>query len=78
MEVHVATHEVSFEIPQKLVLANDIVFEIKSNGLKLGSVLISKANIEWVPVNNSVTKHQLTWETFASLMQTQGNVARME
>ncbi len=73
-----AKHDVSFEIPQKLVLSKDIVFEIKSDGSKLGKLLISKGNIEWVPANNSVKKHRLTWEKFASMMESEGKEARMK
>ena len=73
-----ATHDVSFEIPQKFVLAKDVVFEIRSDGSKLGSLLISKGNIEWVPASNSVKKRRLSWERFAELMESQGNIARMK
>lgn len=73
-----ATHDVSFEIPQKFVLAKDVVFEVKSNGAKLGSLLISKGNIEWIPTNNSVKKRRLSWEKFAQLMESEGKVARIK
>lgn len=73
-----ATHEVSFEIPQKFVLAKDVVFDIRSDGSKLGSLLISKGNIEWVPASNSVKKRRLSWERFAELMESEGNIARMK
>ena len=71
------THDVSFEIPQKVVLSKDIQFEIKSDGSKLGTLLISKGNIEWVPANNSVKKRRLSWEKFADMMETKGTVARI-
>ena len=77
-EPSLATHDVSFEIPQKFVLAKDVVFDIKSDGSKLGSLLISKGNIEWVPANNSVKKRRLRWEKFAQLMESEGKVARMK
>lgn len=73
-----ATHDASFEIPQKFVLAKDVVFEVKSDGAKLGSLLISKGNIEWVPANNSVKKRRLSWEKFAQLMESEGKVARIK
>jgi len=73
-----ATHDVSFEIPQKFVLSKDVTFEIKSDGAKLGELLISKGNIEWVPANNSVKKRRLTWERFASLMEKEGTEARIK
>ncbi len=73
-----ATHDVTFEIPQKVLLAKDMVFEVKSDGAKLGSLLISKGNIEWVPANHSVRKRRLTWEKFAALMESEGKVTRMK
>ncbi len=73
-----ATHRVSFEIPQKFVLSKDIEFEIKSNGKKLGTLLISQGNVEWVPASNSVKKRRLTWEKFAELMESQGKIARIK
>lgn len=73
-----ATHDVSFEIPQKFVLAKDVVFEVKSDGAKLGSLLISKGNIEWVPANNSVKKCRLSWEKLAQLMESEGKIARIK
>ena len=72
-----ARHEVSFKLPEKLVLAKDVEFDVKSNGSKLGTLLVSKGNIEWVPANNSVKKHRLKWEKFAELMETQGKTKRM-
>ena len=73
-----ATHDVSFEIPQKFVLAKDVQFEIKSDGSKLGTLLISKGNIEWIPANNSVKKCRLSWEKFAAMMERDGTVARIK
>jgi hypothetical protein len=72
-----ASHDVSFTIPQKFILAKDAKFEVKSNGEKLGTLLISQGNIEWMPANNSVKKRRLSWEKFATLMETEGKVARI-
>lgn len=72
-----ATHDVSFEIPQKFVLSKDVKFEIKTNGSKLGELLISKGNIEWVPASNSVNKHRLSWEKFAKLMESEGSTKKI-
>ena len=70
-----AAHEISFEIPQKFVLAKDVEFEVKSDGSKLGKLLISKGNIEWIPANNSVNKCRLSWEKFAEVMLSEGKKA---
>jgi hypothetical protein len=51
------THEALFEIPQKCVHAKDIeAEEVRSDEAKLGTLLISAGNIEWVPAKNSVTQ----------------------
>ena len=38
----------------------------------MGTVLISKGNIEWVPSGNSVNKKRLSWVKFAELMSREG------
>ena len=72
-----AKHDVAFAIPQKFVLSKDVQFNVKSDGAKLGTLLISKGNIEWVPASNTVKKYRLSWEAFDSVMQTTGNVQKM-
>lgn len=73
-----ASHNVSFVIPQKFVLAQDVKFEVKSNGQKLGELLISKGNVEWIPRKNSANKCRMSWERFAALMESEGNAARIK
>ncbi len=73
-----ARHDVSFTIPQRQVLSRDVVFEVKSNGRKLGELLISKGNVEWVPVHHAVKKRRLSWEKFAALMEEEGRVKRIK
>jgi len=73
-----ANHRVSIEIPQKVILAKDVRFEIRSDGRKLGSLLISKGNLEWVPANATAKKRRLSWEKFAQMMAEGGKVARMK
>jgi hypothetical protein len=73
-----AAHEVSFLIPQKFVLAKDVEFHVTSNGARLGKLLISKGNIEWMPAYKSVKKRRLTWEAFDALMRSQGKETRIK
>lgn len=70
-------HEVSITLHQKIVLHKDVEVEVKADGSKLGTILISKGNIEWVPAGNSVNKHRLTWKRFAELMEAEGTLARI-
>lgn len=69
------THDVTIEIPKKSIQAKDIKFTVKSGGGMLGSLLVSKGNIEWIPANNSVRKRRLTWERFAQMMESEGRKA---
>ena len=72
-----AAHDVSFTIPQRVLLSKDIEFEVNSDGKKLGMLLISKGNIEWVPAKNSAKKHRFSWERFAAVMEQLGSEARI-
>lgn len=72
-----ATHDVSFEVPQKFVLSKDVKFEVTSNGSKLGELLISKGNVEWIPASNSVNKKRISWEKFAKLMESEGSTKKI-
>lgn len=65
-------HEVTLDIATKFVLHKDVKIEVKKDGRKLGSVLVSKGNIEWLPVGNSVNKKRLSWGKFAELMDSEG------
>ena len=65
-------HEVTMDVSSKFVLHKDVSVEIKKDGKKLGTVLISKGNIEWVPSGNSVNKKRLSWSKFAELMEQEG------
>lgn len=65
-------HEVTLDISTKFVLHKDVIIEVKKDGRKLGTALISKGNIEWVPAGNSVNKKRLSWAKFAELMVAEG------
>lgn len=73
-----AQHDVTFSISNKLVQRKDVEFEIKKDGLKLGTLLISKGNIEWVPSGNHVNKSRMSWGKFAELMASQGKPAKLK
>lgn len=75
-------HEVSAKLHTKVVAHKDLEIDVKtiSNGKpsKLGTLLISKGNIEWLPKGNSVNKKRLTWIQFATLMEEQGKTVKMK
>ena len=70
-------HEVTMDISTKFVLHKDVEVEIKKDGRKLGTVLVSKGNIEWLPAGNSVNKKRLSWSKFAELMVSEGRDVRI-
>jgi hypothetical protein len=66
-----ATHDIEVEIPPRLVLHKDVSFVIKSDGLKLGELRVSKGTIDWRPGNKRKVV-SLTWEQFDRLMREGG------
>lgn len=69
-------HEVSLNMNTKFVLHKDVVVEVKKDGEKLGNLLISKGNVEWLPANHSVNKYRISWEKLADLMTTNGKLVK--
>lgn len=65
-------HDVSLNLHTKVVAHKDIEVKVKSDGAALGTLLVSKGNIEWLPANKSVNKLRLSWEKFADVMQENG------
>lgn len=65
-------HEVRARIDTKVVAHKDLEITVKSSGAKLGTLLISKGNIEWLPKGNHVNKKRLSWGRFASLIEEEG------
>lgn len=70
-------HQVSLDIATKLVLHKDVKIEVKNEDGKLGTLLVSKGNIEWLPAKNSVNKNRLSWAKFAQLMETEGKPVKI-
>lgn len=66
------SHEVTMDVSTKFVLHKDVTVDIKKDGYKLGTLLISKGNIEWVPSGNYAHKKRLSWTKFAAMMAEHG------
>lgn len=58
------------------VAHKDVEVAIHYSGSKLGTLLISRGNIEWRPVKKSVKKHRFSWRRFSELMESQGKRVR--
>ena len=42
-------HDIEIEIPPKVVVNSDVRFVVRSDGQKLGELLVSKGSVAWVP-----------------------------
>jgi len=71
-------HEITMDLSTKFVLHKDVELAVRKDGKLLGTALISKGNIQWVPTGNSVNKKQLSWTKFAALMEEHGKDVRMK
>ena len=62
-------YEVKLDAQISEVLHKDVVFKVKSNGRKLGDLMISKGGVEWRPKGHSVNTIDLKWKQFADKME---------
>ena len=67
-----AHHEVRARIDTRVVAHKDLEIVVKQNGGELGTLLISKGNIEWLPRGKYVNKKRLSWWKFAALIEGHG------
>lgn len=65
-------HEISLEFRSSFILRKDVELEVKKDGKKLGTLMVSQGNVEWLPKGNSVNKFRLSWSAFAEMMEENG------
>ena len=70
-----ARHDIEVEIPPKVVLNSDVRFVVRSDGEKLGELLVSRGSLAWVPGHSASAIH-LRWERFDDLMREQRSTRR--
>jgi hypothetical protein len=66
-----AEHTVEFAVPARPLGNNDIVFEVRGNGLKVGELKVSRGGVVWRPAGQRGT-HVMRWGRFNKLMQEHG------
>jgi hypothetical protein len=52
--LHLATHNVTVDLPTRFVLHSDVTFVVWSDEAKLGELQVSKGSIDWVPGNGRI------------------------
>jgi len=66
-------HQVRAKLHSKLIGHKDLEISIQTSGHgKLGTLLISKGNIEWLPKGNWVNRRRLSWRQLSELMESEG------
>ena len=71
-----ASHQVTItRIPRMIVGANDIVFEVRENNIKLGDLKVSQGNLFWLPSGHTIG-YVLKWSQFAQLAEEYGKRSR--
>ena len=65
-------HHLEIELPPKVVLNSDVVFTVRSDGQKLGELLVSRGSLAWLPVHVDDRPYHLSWERLDELMRDHG------
>lgn len=71
-------HEVRVKIDTAVVAHKDFEVVVRTTDGKLGTLLISKGNLEWVPSGNHVNKRRLSWAKFSEFMELHGNRVKVK
>ena len=71
-----ATHDVTItKLPRLLIGGNDIYFEVKEDGVKLGDLRISQGNLHWVP-SGKIYGYTLEWSQLTNITRKNGRRER--
>ena len=69
-------HQVTItDIPRMIMGANDVIFEVRENDVKLGDLKVSQGNLFWLPSGHNIG-HVLQWTQFAELAEQHGRRRR--
>jgi len=63
-------HDVQFTVPKRDLGKADVLFDVKIEGEKIGTLGVSKGSLVWYPKNNSYG-HKANWIEFDRIMQQQ-------
>lgn len=63
-----AKHDIEVDVPARRIVNTDLTVVVKSDGTKLGELLISKGTVDWRPAKRQ-KPISMRWETFARLIE---------
>ncbi len=68
-------HEVLVTLPERKIGKADVNFTVKRDSYMLGTLLVSKGAIVWVPSGHEFGR-KMSWSAFNSVMQESGKRVR--
>jgi hypothetical protein len=72
----VATHDVTFMVPERSLGKADLVFRVKGDGEMVGRLKVSHGAIVWMPKNGKAG-YRIGWAGFDRIMQQAGCKQRL-
>ena len=63
-----ARHSVTFQPPARKLEQADVVFQVRSDGEKLGTLKVSKGSVVWLWANKQYG-FKMGWERFGEMME---------
>jgi hypothetical protein len=67
-------HSVTFTVPERPLEKVDVEFDVKCDGETLGTLKVSKGDVEWRKRNDTYGYH-LTWSKFDEVIRKTGKKA---
>ncbi len=65
-------YKVTFKAPERVLGREDLVFTVKQNGKKLGTLSVSQGPLEWAPADHDLDNpYLIRWPDFDEFMRTQ-------
>jgi hypothetical protein len=64
-------HKVTFSVPERTLGREDVEFVVEKDGVRFGTLLVSKGAVEWRPTNK-VYRRRMRWDRFDALMRQSG------
>jgi hypothetical protein len=71
-------HEVRVKMNTAVVAHKDFEVVVRNEEGKLGTLLISRGNVEWLPKGNYVNKRRLSWAKFTVFMEKYGKPTKVK
>lgn len=62
------SHEVTIDLPRRILDKTDVHFRVKRNGTSLGKLEVSRGALVWYPRNRTVG-HKISWSNFDAMMK---------